>query len=336
MYTKAIILTAFLALAAYNTYTGILSNHNQDVDEVRSLFHSWKSEHQKYYQSLEEETFRLAIFTENLAKINEMNSQPDSKATFGLTQFADLTEEEFGSIYTGYNPESKKYNPENVVILNDKDLPDSVNWTAQGAVTPVKNQGECGSCWSFSTTGSTEGLNFIKTNKLLSFSEQQLMDCSYKYGNKGCLGGLMDDAFKYIIDKGIETEEEYPYKMRFDIKCHYDASKVVFNISGYTDVASNSVSQLEAAAVQQPVSVAVQANQASWQFYTGGIITKDCGDKLDHGVLVVGYGTESSTDYWIVKNSWGEKWGEQGYLRIERSGQNLCGILDQPSYPVKN
>jgi len=160
------------------------------------------------------------------------------------------------------------------------------------------------------------------------------MDCSWTYGDKGCNGGLMDDAFRYVAAKGIETERDYPYKAKSSFTCHYEASKVVFKIGGHRDVPSRSVEQLEAAVAEQPVSIAVQANEKSWQFYKGGVVTSDCGQQLDHGVLVVGY-AGGSEPYWKVKNSWGEDWGERGYIRILKSGEDLCGVLMQPSYPIK-
>jgi C1A family cysteine protease len=220
-------------------------------------------------------------------------------------------------------------------IIGPQDLPTDVNWTAAGAVTPVKNQGDCGSCWSFSTTGALEGLNVVSGNALASFSEQQLMDCSRKYGNKACQGGMMDDAFEYVQAAGIETEDSYPYKARDDLTCHYNAALVVFNITGHTDVDPMNITALMTAVAGQPVSIAVEADQSSWQLYSGGVITSNCGQVLDHGVLVVGYGTDSNnTDYWNVKNSWGEDWGMAGYLLIERSDANLCGVLNQPSFPT--
>lgn len=225
---------------------------------------------------------------------------------------------------------------QNVHIFDENvTLPGSVDWRQQGAVTPVKNQGSCGSCWSFSTTGSVEGANFLKTKNLVSLSEQQLVDCSTPEGNEGCNGGLMDLAFKYIESNELETEAEYPYTAK-DGTCSFDKSKGTVGITNFFDVPQNSTAQLEAAVAQQPVSVAIDAGSIIFQLYFGGIIKSSwCGTNLDHGVLVVGYGTESGTDYWILKNSWGN-WGEKGFFRIKRGGDGpgICGIQLSASYPI--
>eukprot|EP01024_Parvocaulis_polyphysoides_P051618 TRINITY_DN5090_c0_g1_i5.p3 TRINITY_DN5090_c0_g1~~TRINITY_DN5090_c0_g1_i5.p3 ORF type:complete len:162 (-),score=25.18 TRINITY_DN5090_c0_g1_i5:210-695(-) len=160
------------------------------------------------------------------------------------------------------------------------------------------------------------------------------MDCSWLYGDQGCNGGLMDNAFRYLVQKGNMLESAYPYRAQSSFVCKYKASDVKFTPKGYHDVETNSVEQLEAAVAQNPVSIAVQANQPAWQQYTGGIVTSDCGQQLDHGVLAVGYGTSNGTPFWKVKNSWGAAWGEQGYIRIEKSDANLCGVLSSPSYPT--
>merc|ERR1719253_1416561 len=197
--------------------------------------------------------------------------------------------------------------------LNEKTLPttnlaDSVDWVSKGAVTPVKNQGQCGSCWAFSTTGSTEGANFLKTGTLKSFSEQELVDCAQSFGNQGCNGGLMDDGFKYIESKGDVLETTYPYTGKTGTCSSSKTSNPVVKVSGYKDVQANSASQLKAAVQQQPVSVAIEADQSGFQFYKSGVFSGTCGTSLDHGVLVVGYGTDSGKKYWKVKNSWGATW----------------------------
>merc|ERR1711871_599674 len=203
-----------------------------------------------------------------------------------------------------------------------------------GAVTPVKNQGQCGSCWSFSTTGSTEGAWQIAGHDLVSLSEQQLMDCSTAEGDHSCQGGLMDFGFKYIVDnKGIDSEADYPYKMANEACQTAKETSVVATITGYSDVPKQNVAQFKAALAKGPVSIAIEADQTGFQHYQGGILDATCGTKLDHGVLAVGY----TDDYWIVKNSWGTVWGEQGYVRMSSSvgaPDGECGLLDQPSYPT--
>lgn len=210
---------------------------------------------------------------------------------------------------------------------------DSMDWRTKGAVTAVKNQGQCGSCWAFSTTGSVEGAYFLKQGVLKSFSEQQLVDCANgSWHNYGCMGGLMDSAFKYIEKYPLEEESVYPYKAR-DSACVAKASKEEASISGFTDVPKMSVQQLKAAINKTPVSVAIEADQMAFQNYKSGVITSGCGTQLDHGVLAVGYGSLNGQEYFLVKNSWSSTWGDHGYVRI--GVDNHCGILQMASYPTE-
>merc|ERR1719183_386935 len=202
-----------------------------------------------------------------------------------------------------------------------------------GAVTPVKNQAQCGSCWAFSSTGSLEGAMFVATGKLISLSEEDLVQCN-SITDHGCQGGLMDNAFDWVQQNGICSEEAYPYTSGSGTTgtCKKTCTPIV-TITGHTDVPSNDESALKAAVSQQTVSVAIEADKSAFQLYKGGVLDNSaCGKQLDHGVLVVGYGTDGK-DYWKVKNSWGASWGEKGYIRMVR-GSNQCGIGNQPSYPV--
>jgi hypothetical protein len=213
--------------------------------------------------------------------------------------------------------------------------PSSVDWVSAGAVTNVKDQGQCGSCWSFSTTGSIEGAYEIKYGTLKSFSEQQLVDCDRI--DSGCNGGWMDRAFGYVKRTGgLCTEEDYPYTSGTTTKagtCQDTCTKDPKSVpQSYTDVTPGSVSDLESAAAKQPVAIAVAVNNA-FQFYSSGVFDGNCGSQLNHGVLLVGYGTDSGSDFWKVKNSWGSSWGESGYIRISKGDDNLCHIMDAPSYP---
>merc|ERR1712054_686421 len=285
------------------------------------------------------------LFNKKIIKSDQMHAAVAVVTVLALTAVAVVynlpqnipEQNEFKSLFQAWKIQhTKEYQTieEEAYRFGNVQNNSSVNWVKQGAVTAVKNQGQCGSCWSFSTTGSVEGINAVSGGQLTAFSEQQLMDCSWLQGNKGCNGGLMDNAFRYLVSKGSETESDYPYTAQSSFVCKYDSSKVVFKISGYKDVRSNSVDELESAVAQQPVSIAVEADQQSWQFYNGGVVSSDCGQQLDHGVLVAGY-DNGSTPYWLVKNSWGADWGEQGYIRILKSSANVCGVLSQPSFPTK-
>tara|TARA_Y200000002_G_scaffold83245_1_gene66010 strand:- start:11759 stop:12841 length:1083 start_codon:yes stop_codon:yes gene_type:complete len=226
-------------------------------------------------------------------------------------------------------------------------LSEYVNWVEKGAVTDVKNQGQCGSCWSFSTTGALEGAYYIKYGELDSFSEQQLVDCdTRKNGGKdmGCNGGLMDNAFSWIEkNDGLCLEKDYAYVSGNTKKsgtCDTSCTTVSGSqIKSFVDVEQSSDTSMMQAISLQPVSVAIQADQKDFQLYKSGVFTGTCGKKLDHGVLLVGYGSEDGEDYYLIKNSWGESWGDKGYIKLGKgdeynNGDGQCGVLLQGSYPV--
>lgn len=321
-----------------------LSNANiveQAYWEAWNGFHEMEEviERTAGYFTKEEHDHRFNIFKDNMEKIKKHNSNKNNTWWMGITQFADMTAEEFGiHIHKGCYQADKKQASEPAPFKNTTVLADSVDWVAKGAVTGVKNQGSCGSCWAFSTTGAIEGRCQISSGKLTSLSEQDLVDCSKQ--NSGCNGGLMDNAFAYVVKKGgICTEQEYAYKAKNELICHERwCGTKAGKITGYKDVTPNNEQALMAAVSAGPVSVAIEADQQTFQLYKGGVFEGTCGDELDHGVLAVGYGVDDGKKYWKVKNSWGASWGEAGYIRMVRgagsdAGEGQCGILKQPSYP---
>merc|ERR1712046_321968 len=259
----------------------------------------------------------------------------DESQTFkmGVNQFSDLTLEEFQALpIRGLSAGKYSELPKvGVHEYNGETLATSIDCSTKGAVTPVKDQGQCGSCWAFSSTGGTEGMWELATGSLQSLSEQQLVDCSKQ--NSGCNGGLMDYAFSFYENTNIASESSYPYTAR-DGTCKSSFTTAIpqGGVTGYTDVSSDG-DALMSALNSNPVSVAVQADQSAFQSYSGGIVSSGCGTNLDHGVLAVGY--DSSEGYFLVKNSWGSSWGDNGYLKISTSG-NVCGIKSQPSFPKVN
>jgi len=323
---------SILLLAASTLAHPIFEEHEENY---MFQFLSWYKQHNKVYKR-EEFGQRYMTFKKNLKFIKAHNAANHS-TTVGLNEFADMSNEEFGAVMKGYNHINRPYirSKNEKQVLSAIKLPTSVDWVSKGAVTPVKNQQQCGSCWAFSTTGSVEGANFIKNGNLVSLSEQELVDCAGSYGNNGCNGGLMDYGFEYVKAKGLCTESDYPYTAR-DGSCQSSCTEQV-KISGYTDVSQDNEDALMQAVAQQPVSVAIEADRSVFQFYTGGVMDSSaCGTNLDHGVLVVGYGEDNGSKYWKVKNSWGATWGMNGYILLGRGNgsKGTCGILMQPSYPT--
>lgn len=342
----AMILTTYIATnksTITNKQTGFLKSSTSSVPTpIYDAWVHWKQRYGKSYGTDNEDSYRLGVFYDNFKYVNA-NQPADGMYRLGLNQFADMSPAEFKKTYLNTKkPETKK----NYQSLKRADSgfedygPTKVDWIAQNAVTPIKNQGQCGSCWSFSAGGSTEGLGAIKTGELRSFSEQQQMDCSKDLGNQSCQGGYMDKALQYIAQKGIMLDKDYPYYAQDRNQCDYDATKVAFQPTGYVDVPQDDSDELRKAVAQVPVSVGVAAEQL--QFYVDGIWHYDlCLTEPDHGVLIVGYDTDDITGmkYWKVKNSWGTAWGEDGYIRMKRvdgKGVGICGITKMAAYPTKN
>ncbi|XP_013413907.1 cathepsin L1 [Lingula anatina] len=308
---------------------------NQLLD---SEWEQYKRHYGKNYFA-EESRYRRLVWERNLAYIAKHNREFDMgihSYTLGQNEYADMTSEEFVARMNGYR--MRNVTRGNLHIpKRGVQVPDSIDWRTQGYVTEVKNQGSCGSCWAFSTTGSLEGQHFKKTGKLVSLSEQNLVDCSRAEGNQGCQGGLMDNAFNYIKkNNGIDTEESYPYKGT-NGQCHFQASSVGATLTSYTDIKKGSEDDLlNAVGTVGPVSVAIDASHLSFQLYRSGVYDPFfCSStRLDHGVLAVGYGSDNGRKYWLVKNSWGKTWGQKGYIWMARDARNKCGIATSASYPV--
>lgn len=309
------------------------STTSQIPASVQGAFTKWIAKHKKAYSSPSELAYRLSVFHLNTKEVARVNALGESTA--GINKFSDLTKVEFKAKYLGMLQPDDSQTLEEHLPLGA--APASVDWRdVTGVVSPIKDQGQCGSCWAFSTIESLESLYVIaKKGSLTELSVEQLKDCSWFYGNEGCNGGLMTRAFMYIKRSGIESKADYgPYHASNRL-CKHDKSKNHEpKISGHVRVPKDNGEALEAAVAEWPVSIGVDAE--SWQNYTGGIIGKGCGVSVDHGVVVLGYGTnDEGKDYWIVRNSWGTDWGLSGYIHLAKStkkGPGACAINTNASY----
>jgi C1A family cysteine protease len=324
--------TIFASLAAVAAAQVDLDDMSIDM---KTRFAAFKTQFGKTYTA-DEEAHAMRAFAMNDKKIATYNGL-NLTYTLGHNEWSDMTQDEFNSKmlggYVAKDESEKNYDltlsdPARVAAAGD-----AKDWVALGAVTPIKNQGQCGSCWAFSTVMGIEGDLFVEKQKLISLSEQDLVSCDHN-GDQGCNGGLMDNAFKWVEENGIATEEAYPYTSGGGDTGTCKKTTPAVKITGFTDVTPNDEAALLVAAAQQPVSVAIEADKSVFQLYKSGVLTsKACGTQLDHGVGIVGYGTLDSVDYWKVKNSWGATWGLDGYILMERN-VNMCGISQAASYPT--
>jgi len=288
----------------------------------------------KSYGTSEEYEFRLGVWMSKEAFIQEHN-MTNASYKVAHNQFSDWTDAEYKRLL-GYRPEIFVDGIVPTASFPNATVAASIDWRTKGAVTPVKDQGQCGSCWAFSSTGAMEGAHFVKSGELLSFSEQQLVDCDKL--SFGCNGGNQSTAFNYYKSHFAELESVYSYTAK-NGTCAYDSkSKTAVDVTAYTKVTPDSPDSLKAALNIAPVSVSIEADKMCFQLYSSGVFDNaNCGTTLDHAVLAVGYGTENGADYWIVKNSWNTTWGEQGYIRMAIvDGAGICGIQMGPLYPTAN
>jgi len=330
-------------------------SHDDDTIE----WANFKSKHHKHYMTHTEDMKRFNQWLTNRALILQHNSNPTSAGyTLDDNEFSDWLPNEYKTLL-GFrskssktqnsqqqlsrrqfmptiNPVPPQYNPYTQTVPVS-DLPASINWTAKGAVNPVQNQGQCGDCWSFSACGALEGQYFLTTGQSAIMSEQNLLDCTFSYGNDGCNGGAMTSAFQYVEqNKGIDASSSYPYTGT-NGTCKYNSANNVGYNTGYQSVETGKELALQqAVALVGPISVGIDAGQPSFQLYRSGVYSspKCSSVNLDHAVLCVGYGTYNGQDYWLLKNSWGTSWGMQGYMMMARNENNMCGIATDASFPI--
>ncbi|GAB4839428.1 hypothetical protein Ancab_028950 [Ancistrocladus abbreviatus] len=343
MGSLCLLLLLSLLLTNLSPLINVLSlSSGSSSSSTSDLFEAWCKQHGKNYSSEQEKQYRLQVFEDNLAFVNHHNSFRNSSYSLSLNAFTDLTHHEFKASRLGLSANLLRLNRHQFVqepgSASSIAIPASLDWRKQGAVTNVKDQGSCGACWSFSSTGAMEGINKIVTGTLVSLSEQELIDCDTSY-NSGCGGGLMDYVYQFVEENhGIDTEEDYPYQGT-QSRCNKNKLKRhVVTIDGYVDVPPNNEKELLKAVASQPVSVGICGSERAFQLYSEGIFTGPCSNSLDHAVLIVGYGSKGNQDYWIVKNSWGTNWGMDGYIYMLRNSgdsNGICGINMLASYPTK-
>ena len=325
----AITTTAFAVHLLKDSKAPATDKHHNNLQ----AFHAYNRKHGKTHNSKEEFAYRFSVYQDNKKFIKENNKKQRS-FTLGENQFADLTFEEFRSKYLSKTTLKNNSYSAFARLSNGNE---KFDWREKGVITRVKNQGACGSCWAFSSTGAVESAFAIANKEVVEFSESELVDCSGAYGNEGCNGGMMDDAFRYIIDHKIALESDYPYRPVTG-KCHADQSKRRETIKSFKYISPPNINGLLEAIKVTPISVGIEV-QRDFQLYKSGVYTSqhsNCGENLNHGVLAVGFDTTASNPFFIVKNSWGEGWGEQGYVRMAiGTGSGTCGIAnDSDVYPI--
>lgn len=305
-------------------------------DVLASEFESFKMEYEKSYEDDGEEQLRMQIFKDNKELIdrhNERYAAGEETYEMGVNQFTDMLATEFRTIMlSNLNTSDFTSSIEYIYSPANDEIPSVVDWRNEGAVTPVKNQGRCGSCWAFSAAGALEGQHFIQTKQLIPLSEQNLLDCSSRYNNHGCGGGWPVAALMYVRDnRGMDNDRAYPYEGHVG-RCRFRRDSVSATVTQVMQVRQDEGALANAVAERGPVSVAVDATY--FQHYRGGVYTHRCRQQANHAMLVVGYGYDHrGGDFWLIKNSWGG-WGEQGYMRLARNQGNLCHVASYAVFPI--
>ncbi|XP_020089329.1 ananain-like [Ananas comosus] len=312
------------------------ASRDEPSDPMMKRFEEWMAEYGRVYKDNDEKMRRFQIFKNNVNHIETFNSRNGNSYTLGINQFTDMTNNEFVAQYTGVSlPLNIEREP--VVSFDDVDIsavPQSIDWRNYGAVTSVKNQNPCGSCWAFAAIATVESIYKIKRGYLISLSEQQVLDCAVSYG---CDGGWVNKAYDFIIsNKGVASAAIYPYKASQGT-CRINGVPNSAYITGYTRVQSNNERSMMYAVSNQPIAASIEAS-GDFQHYKRGVFSGPCGTSLNHAITIIGYGQDSSgKKFWIVRNSWGASWGERGYIRMARdvsSSSGLCGIAIRPLYPT--
>jgi len=303
-------------------------------------FEHFGKTHGKLYHSQEEKSHRKSVYNANKKYIDRHNAKPGVSYKMAMNKYGDYTQAELKNLLrpTPSTPRSSRSSLATSTHVISKKAPTQINWVEKGAVNPPKDQGICGSCWTFGTTGTLEGAFFVKTGKLLSLSEQQLVDCAWTEGNSACDGGEASGALQWIMDNGgIALEQTYRYIM-LDHFCNTEDRSSGVQIKGYVNVTSGDEDALTDAISQQPVAIAIDASHPSFTFYSEGVYNEpkclNGVDDLDHEVLAVGFGTEDGQDYYLVKNSWSTYWGDEGFIKMSRNNKNQCGIATAANYPL--
>ncbi|XP_019174059.1 PREDICTED: ervatamin-B-like [Ipomoea nil] len=302
---------------------------------------NWMARHGRSYKNEVERAKRFRIFKENVEFIENFNKATNQSYKLGINQFTDLTKEEFRATLLNEEkstPLPKPSKPASFLNESLAQVPNSLDWRERGAVTDIKNQGTCGCCWAFAVVAAVEGITKIRTGKLISLSEQQLLDCDRN--SNGCGGGIRTEAFQFVKDNGgLVTESNYPYEGAQESCNTQNLGTRAATITGYQEVEA-SESSLLAAVTNQPVSAGISLDGGLFHHYSSGVFTGnngDCGSGSRHAITIIGYGTsDDGKDYWLVKNSWGTSWGENGYMRMARgiNSDGVCGVNTRASYPT--